>query len=213
MRRDDYGLGSLEESLQLHALVWRNLDDRNDPWYKRILNFKNGQTTAIHGARRVMFRVLPHFLMNLNICCHPVGLITALSHDDTSTNMNKPLPILAAALSEQFPHLNWLPCAMEKDTHERRRAGSREERDREVHGKYRCVRLPDNVNSIIVLDDLATGGGTLSEMARAMRECKPNVDIHPIVLGKNIHGNRQDVNNSHIKGFLPDIETIWPAPA
>ncbi len=205
------GLHALEGNLGVHVLAWRDTDNPNDPWDRRIINFKDGHSMAIQGACEIMVMVFSDLLQRLNTQHHKVGLVTALSHDDTHTDKTKPLSKLANSLTREFNNLCWLPNILQKDRHEKLLAQTGEERDREIQGKYRCGELPDNIQSIIIIDDLTTRGATFSEIARAIKERNSRAEIHLVALGKNYSSNYMSkvMSNKHIEGRFSEIENIW----
>ena len=214
--RGDAGLRLLDKDLCLHFLIWRNLQDEGDPWNKRMLNFKDGMPRAVYVAESLMRMVFTRLLIKLNPDFRPIGLVVALSHDGTRTVGTDPLPKLARSLSRAYSTLGlkWLPNVLEKDKHTAMKdIKPITHKEAEIKNKYRCAKLPDNMESVIVLDDLVTTGVTFSEIARAIKAYNPNVAVHPIALGKNFNPEYEGKrDNQHIEQLYPAdvIDLIWP---
>ena len=210
------GLQSFSDDLCLHVLFWRILNDNPDHfWYHRLIDFKRGSPVALEGAKKMMSQAVPYLLEKWDINDRSVGMLIAMGHDETRVMLGKPLPILAKHICENLPNIHWYPDLLEKDVHEKSTGQSGARKDQVVSGKYRCKKLPPDITSVIVMDDLVTRGATLSEIARAVRCQNQSVNIHPIALGKNERRgfllDDQDADNKHLNGLFPNINQIWPA--
>ena len=84
-------------------------------------------------------------------------------------------------------------------------------RDAEVDGAYSCATFSPTVTDVVVLDDFATRGATLCNIAKAIHAVKAGVRVHGLVLGKNEREvfaaeHNVKVNNAHMP---PDWDAAW----
>ena len=202
------GLRLLDDKLRIHFLVWKCRGKSNDSWSNCALNFKYGNQAAIQRTAKLMRLALPLLLQKINPAHRPVGLITALPHGSTDMDTRRSLPIMAKYLAENIRktkhprYLVWVPYALKKEAHKEIKKLQVIERQATIHKKYRCMGLPVDVESIIILDDFVTTGATFSEIARAIWSHR-DIPIHPVALGKNFDPKYDGYrDNRHIEDFL-----------
>lgn len=190
----------------IYSLGFRILDNKEEAWTNRFDLFKFGhgaqQSAAISGA----CAVLPDAARRIQLP-QPISVVTAISSQDTTLNPNSGLAILGRATAASTGW-SWSQDALAKKPHASRHNTpcSAQDRDALVQGAYTADRI--NAASVVVIDDFATRGATISDIGRAIRTTSGNVNIVGLVLGKNERAGWAGarVNNNHIPARY---EELW----
>lgn len=192
------GLRSDPDRLQfVHALVWRQLhpDNPRDRWSREVLRFKNGEAEAAESVTALLLHRLPWLLDDLGLPRgRQIDLVTALSASDTRGIPGRPLHRLACALEDKIGGCRFRRGLLRKAPHERLQfLSDSASRDAAVAEKYRVDKSvhsdrhagPNPV--FLILDDFATRGATLADIARAITRAFPTAAVHAVALAKNIY--------------------------
>ena len=181
----------------VHALVWRQLhpDNPHDRWSREVIGFKNGAAEAVKSVTALLLNRLPRLLDDLGLSRgRQIDLVTALSAADTRGIPGRPLHRLASALEDKIGGCRFRSGLLRKVRHERLQfLQDSESRDAAVAGKYRIdtnVHVGRHAGSnpvFLILDDFATRGATLADIARAITRAFPAATVHALALAKNIY--------------------------
>jgi hypothetical protein len=181
-------LDGLTDVAGVYTLAWRLLDVADDPWTARITRFKFGpnQEAAIRGATQTLETALPPLLEARGWRPAETAITAALSSTDTRLVPTKPLPRTASAVA-QAQGMTCLSNLLTKQAHQRLHSlNSAAERAAEVEkAQYKSAAVPAGTRRVLVLDDLATRGDTLSAIAGAIQAATPGIEVVGIALGKN----------------------------
>jgi len=179
-----FGLDNVENVDEVYSVAWRFTDKSDDPWTARINSFKNGRSESIDGAIRTISTALGELMEAQQWEPSETGLSVALSSGDTKIVPSKPLPKCGKAVASQLG-LTWLPDLLTKEAHKRlHNIPSASKRDQEVAGKYTSAKV-QKLKRVIVIDDIVTRGSTQSEIARAIKDSDPDLQVIGIALGKS----------------------------
>ena len=181
----------------VYSLVWRQLnpDNPDDKWSREVLGFKNGEAEAVESVTALLLHRLPRLLNDVGLPRgRQIDLVTALSAADTKGIPGRPLYRLASALEDKIDGCRFRRGLLRKVPHERLQVlrGS-ESRDATVAGKYWIdtgVHMGERAGSnpvFLILDDFATRGATLADIARAITRARPAATVHAVALAKNIY--------------------------
>lgn len=192
------GLRSDLDRLQfVHSLVWRQLhpDNPHDRWSREVLGFKNGEAEAVESVTALLSHRLPRLLDDLGLPRgRQIDLVTALSAADARENPGHPLYRLASALEDKIGGCRFRRGLLRKAPHERLQfLQDFRSRDAAVAGKYRIdpgVHVGRRAGSnpvFLILDDFATRGATLADIARAITSAWPAATVHALALAKNVY--------------------------
>lgn len=190
------------------TLGWRFKNETDtDPWSARFNRFKFGYRDAVtQAAGAVSVAALSDFAWpDLE-----VGFTAALSSGGTQLEPTARLARLGKHLARRFG-ATWHGDILKKEAHPslHKGPGAASDRAARVRNKYRCVR---DVSSelLIVCDDFTTNGDTLSEIARAIHERNPEVEVMGFTLAKT--ENRtfaqncgETLDNSHLPQEWADL--------
>ena len=120
--------------------------------------------------------------------------MTALSAADTKGLPGRPLYRLASTLEDKIGGCRFQRGLLRKAPHERLQfLQDYASRDAAVAGKYRIdpdvhVRRRAGSNPVfLILDDFATRGATLADIARAITRAWPTATVHALALAKNVY--------------------------
>lgn len=190
---------------EVYAMGFRILDVADD-WTQRFNTFKFGQgaagEAAVRGACAVMSQACGSMVVGSS-----VAVVAAIASGDEQLNPRSPVGRLASAIAESR-NWRWLPGALSKRRHESRHNmhANALVRDAVVEGAYRCTYMTES--TIVVVDDFATRGATISDIGRAVRAVCPHAQMVGVVLGKNerVSWGGAEVNNAHIPEAY---ERLW----
>lgn len=184
----------------VHALVWRQLnpDNPRDRWSREVLGFKNGEAEAAESVTALLLHRLPWLLDDLGLPRgRQIDLVTALSASDTRGIPGRPLHRLASALEDKIGGCRFRRGLLRKERHERLHSlQDSASRDAAVAGKYRVDTRITRIDVgeragrnpvFLILDDFATRGATLADIARAITRAFPTAAVHAVALAKNIY--------------------------
>jgi hypothetical protein len=191
------------------TLGWRFKNEtRSDPWSRRFNQFKFGPRDSVVDAALAVTRIA---FFGWSWPEQTVGFTAALSSQDSALDPQSRIARLAQGLARHTGR-GWHGELLRKDTyravHNTRQIARH--RARTVHCAYRCVRDLD-CDTLIVCDDLVTTGDTFTEIARAVHEHHPHVDVIGFALAKTEDRafaamQRQFLSNDH----LPDTwARLW----
>jgi predicted amidophosphoribosyltransferase len=174
----------LSSSFEIRGILtigWRFVDWMTDPWSSRFNRFKfgdardarAGNTLALQALRLIDWSKLG-----------TVGVTAALSSSAEVLDPNSRLSHLGQHCAADL-HLRWHGDILRKKAHRALHtiSGSAA-RATEVDGKYTCTKVPD-CQLLLVCDDFATNGRTVSEIARAIHLRNKSVQVVGFALAKN----------------------------
>jgi hypothetical protein len=171
----------------VYTVAWRIIDNPDDPWTTRLIQFKTGNAAAITGARRLLITALGALLEKQRWNPAFSGLTVALHSQDRGVIAEKPLPVIASRCAA-FLGMPWLPNLLSKQPHRplHRLSGAANRLEELQNTNYRAAPFHDaKLRRVLVLDDLITRGDTLSAIAGAIQATSPALGVHGIALGKN----------------------------
>jgi len=177
----------------VYTLAWRFTDVPSDAWTTRVNNFKANIQAAIIGAAFTLREALPALIREMKWDENEAAITAALSSADTKINLMKPMPMVASKLAGRFG-LKWLPNLLTIEK-----------------ASYQATVLPGGTKRVLVFDDLATRGQTLSAIAAAIKKNSPKVEVVGVALGKTERrgyaaSSGQDLSNDHVPVAWA---TIW----
>lgn len=179
-------LDGLRDVAGVYTLAWRLTDvGADDPWTARINRFKDANEGSIRGAARALRVALPALLKAQGWDPGKTAITAALSSSDTRLVPTKPLPRTASAIAPALGITN-LPNLMTKQPHRSLHSlNSAAERTTELEkAQYKSAAVPAGIRRVLVLDDLATRGDTVSAVADAVRAASPGIKVVGLALGK-----------------------------
>jgi hypothetical protein len=107
----------------------------------------------------------------------------------------------------------YLPNLLTKNVHKSlHKCTGAAERELEIaRANYRSTQLRGSLKRVLILDDLATRGDTVTAIAKAIRAQSPNIGIIGIALGKSERksyaaGCGYEISNEHV--VLPDLTSV-----
>lgn len=196
----------VQASFPCYALGFRILDNLGDPWTTRFSDFKFqsgvSHERAIVGGCAVLATAVQGIALK-----PPVVVVSAIPSHATRLEDRHPLARVGRAVASSR-NWAWRPDILSKRVHESRHSmkGSALVRDAVVEGAYQAGMV--KASTVVILDDFATRGATINDVARAIRQSLKGVDVVGLVLGKNERvkyaGNA--VNNLHIPAVY---EQVW----
>jgi hypothetical protein len=198
------GLSDVELVL---AVAWRFLDDEADRWTARLSRFKDANPQAVRGA----CAVVPDAVAECRLPWRNVVLVGVIPSREWMLPAGSPVAQLGAALGSAL-RWDWQPELLAKEPHRPLDTiPGASERAAEVAGKYQAsATLPSGTRAVIILDDLATCGVALTEVARALRVVPgENVPVWGLVVGKD-----ERRTDAALQGFVIDnlhVPAEWGA--
>ena len=196
----------------VYTLAWRFTDVPSDAWTTRVNNFKANIQAAIIGAAFTLREALPALIREMKWDENEAAITAALSSGDTKINLMKPMPMVASKLAGRFG-LKWLPNLLTKQAHKPlHNMSNGADRTAEIEkASYQATVLPGGTKRVLVFDDLATRGQTLSAIAAAIKKNSPKVEVVGVALGKTERrgyaaSSGQDLSNDHVPVAWA---TIW----
>jgi hypothetical protein len=188
----------------VYAVGWRLTDVATDPWTSRFNEFKANHPKAIMGATALIKLALPELLKCQGWSPSRTGLTVALSSSDTKVVPSKPLPT-AASVCAPAVGITYLPNLLAKSVHRSlHKCSSAAERTAEItKANYRAAKVSGSLKRILVLDDFATRGDTLTAIASAIKAQTPTIRVIGIALGKSERksyaaGCGYEISNDHV---------------
>lgn len=191
------------------ALAYKFSDHEGETWTGRFNEFKFGGVQAQSTAIRKASAVLQAACRGLAFT-QPVTLVSAIGSGDTSLDPRCALSRLGTSLAGQL-QWQWQPTVLSKRVHASLKTlASMNKRDAEVAGAYRASS-PPKVGTVLILDDFATRGSTISNAAKALSAAGCTATIYGLVLGKTERSHfwlerGTPIDNSHVPSKL---DKIW----
>jgi hypothetical protein len=190
---------------EVRALGFR-ITDIPDAWTQRFNEFKFGSGVGKEAAMRGASAVLSDAAHSL-VLGGSVAVVGAISSADERLDRSGGIARLGEAVSARNGW-SWCPGVLTKRRHQSRHqmGGNAIVRDAVVDGVYSALHV--DAATVLVIDDFATRGSTIADIARAIRQTTPGAKILGLVLGKNesIAWCGGAVNNGHIPA---EYERLW----
>ncbi|WP_163784198.1 hypothetical protein [Myxococcus vastator] len=190
-------------SVEALVIAYRITDRPNDLWTERFNAFKSGDPRAIQGA----CRVLSQALKNIRFIVGPVILTAAIPSKFRVLPVASPIYLLGSFIAKALGW-TWRPEILRKRPHRQLHLMyNSARRDAEVEGVYRCT-VRGLEGTVLVLDDFITRGSTIREIARAIRQGNPAVNVVGLALGKTervAHWEAGGINNGHVPEELAQV--------
>jgi hypothetical protein len=193
----------LSDSFEIRGVLtvgWRFSDRLDDPWSDRFNRFKFGDLRDARASNALAVEALA--LIDWSGFKGTVGVTAALSSGAEVLSPNSRLSRLSRYVADNV-RIRWYGDILRKKVHRalHTMSGSTN-RAAEVGGKYTCTKVPD-CQLLVVCDDFATTGRTISEVARAIHVMNKSVQVMGFALAKNeklSYAGAQGVtlSNSHI---------------
>ncbi len=194
-------------SIPVFAIGFRIEDSFADPWTERFNQFKFGHATRQSAAIKGACATLPAAIMSAGLPTSAT-IVSAIGSADVTLDVKSPLAKLGIAVAARTGW-DWQPGVLQKRAHQSLKTlRSAEDRDAMVGGVYTAGAV--QAATIVILDDFATRGSTIEDIARALRTRQPTIELYGVVLAKNerIEWSErlgQPVSNGHIPRRLEDL--------
>ena len=190
---------------EVHALGFR-VTDVADTWTGRFNAFKFAGGAVGRAAVRGACRVMPMVAASIGLSGE-VAVVSAIASHDEALDMGSPLNQMAAGVAAANGW-RYVPERLGKKKHAPRHnmKESGIVRDAVVRGAYSCAVITEP--TVVVVDDFATRGATIADIARAVHDKAPSARILGLVLGKNerVGWMGASVNNTHIP---ENYDQLW----
>jgi hypothetical protein len=179
-------LDGLSDVAGVNTLAWRFTDQAEEPWTDRVNRFKAGHAHAIAGAHRTLDAAVPQLLAAHRWNANETAVSVALSSADTGLVPSKPLPTIVARICGKNG-LKWMPSLLAKHPH-RPLHNCRTQGEREAEIKkadYSATGTMAGIKRVLIFDDIATRGDTLTAIAGAIKRISPRAEVVGVALGKS----------------------------
>jgi hypothetical protein len=179
-------LDGLSDIAGVNTLAWRFTDRADELWTQRINRFKDGHSEAIAGAGRALDVSVPQLGGSLGWNPNETAASVALSSADTGLVPSKPLPKIVTNICGKHG-LKWMPSLLSKYPHRPlHNCLTQGEREAELaKASYTATGSLAGIKRVLIFDDIATRGDTLTAIARAIKKISPRVEVVGIALGKS----------------------------
>lgn len=194
-------------TIPVMAIAYRFPDRPDEVWTRRFADFKFGSGSAKGSAIRGACAALPAALGTIRFLS-PVSLICAIASRDTLVDVGCALAMLGTAIAGS-QGWSWKPEMLRKKVHQPLHlANSGPARGQLVRGVYEAGPVPGR--TAVILDDFATRGSTIGEIARAVHATNPRIITCGLVLGVNERaeywaGRGQAISNEHVPKRLSEL--------
>ena len=192
------------------AIGYRFMDGGGEQWTRRFSRFKVGMQISLRAGAHLLGVATPGILSELELDAASVTFVPALRSRETLASKKGLLPLIAGWCAEQCGS-DFAPQLLRKKAHpslhgQNRRADEREAILDSAGYTSDIVSTPN----VFVLDDLITRGSTLCEIARAVKDQNPEVNVYGLALGKNdrqqyLETHGQHSTNDHIPSEWNEI--------
>ena len=192
------------------AIGYRFRDAGRELWTRRFMRFKGGMQISLRAGAHVLGVATPGILSELELDPPSVTFVPALRSSETAASDKGPLPLIAGWCAKQCGS-DFVPNLLTKKAHPSLHGRMRSAQDREAILES-AGYSSDTVSTpnVFVLDDLITRGSTLCEIARAIKDQNPGVNVYGLALGKNdqkeyLESRGQYSTNDHIPSEWNDL--------
>lgn len=193
------------------TIGYRFTDDSADHWTNRFNRFKAKNEKAIRGGVNVMRVAVPLLVQQLKVDASKTVFIPALSSHETIASNETPLSIMTRICAKASKARFKLDAITKEKNTPLHRIGNRDDRQRALYeSDYRSGKI--EADSVFILDDFITTGGTMSHIAQAIHKVNDRVSVYGIALAKaekreyNKEVLGSEISNNHISSRW---ETLW----
>lgn len=167
-----------------YVIAFKVTDDGGEKWSARMNRFKAKDRETLYGFAACLKYRLPPLLGALGIDVDRTVLVPAISSRDTVAQPGAFLSLLTQLLADRTG-ARFEREAVRKQPHQPihgiyNASGRTAELDK---ANYTAASMP-GVRHVVILDDFITRGGTLSRMAKALKDANPRITVQGVALGK-----------------------------
>ena len=184
-------------------------ENEPDIWAERFLNFKDSKkkdAPDFIGCKKILRDAVIELIEHHKLDKDKVGLATALSHNQTESNLGSVLFWAGEWISDEVG-IKWEHDSLKKDKHERLRSAKRP-RDEIMEETYTCTKF-NGLSCIFILDDFITQGSTLAEIYRACLASNPSVKVIALALAKHVRSGDSKINGVDNSRIPEEWESYW----
>ena len=190
-----------------YAVGYRLLDQPDDLWTGRFLQFKEGSPSATEAGNHVMSRMAKKFLSARGIRPNDVTFVPALTSSETSADSNGILSSAAKHIADALG-AHYSSDLLSKRRHTSLHADNlnRAQRQQAVaEANFQARNVAGRC--VVLIDDFITTGATLQAWASAIKSSNPECSVLAMSLAKNERlAFAPEASNDHLGSKL---DAIW----
>jgi hypothetical protein len=193
---------------ELFTLAWKFSDKPDEPWSARFCRVKARQPVAVRAGAKVLSGAIARSIKFAT----PGIVVGAISSSKEVLETGDPVFALGSAVAKALGW-PWRPDLLRKKPHPSlRRTSGGSGRDAIVANVYEASRVPRGTEYVLLVDDFATRGSTINDIARALTSAASvPLRFSGVTLAKteniNYAGNA-GISNDHVPAALG---TAWDA--